>query len=126
MTAVRNPDQHLDPTGGSALPHEAPEDGFDLRELGRKLWRRKGIILGTSTILTTLAALVIFQLTPRYTAETHIIVDPRQSKVVDVEAVLAGLSVDNDTIRTEIEIIRSRSLARKTIAELGLDSDPVA
>ena len=106
------------------MPLAPPEDGFDLRELGRKLWRRKGIILGTSTILTTLAALYIFQLTPRYTAEAYIVVDTRQSKVVDVEAVLSGVSVGNDTIRTEIEVIRSRSLARKTIAELGLDSDP--
>ncbi len=118
--AARNPEQHLDTTGGRALPLEPVEDGFDLRELGRKLWRRKGVILGTSTLLTTLAALVIFQLTPRYTAESHIVVDPRQSKVVDVEAVLSGLSVNAETIRTEIEIIRSRSLARKTIAELGL------
>jgi succinoglycan biosynthesis transport protein ExoP len=124
MTVGPNPDQHLDPTGERVLLLEPAEDGFDLRELGRKLWRRKGIILATSTILTTLAALVIFQLTPRYTAETQIVVDTRQSKVVDVEAVLSGLSVDNDMIQTEVEIIRSRSLARKTIAQLGLDSDP--
>ncbi|MCH7550950.1 MAG: capsular biosynthesis protein, partial [Proteobacteria bacterium] len=79
-------------------------------------------MLGTATLLMTLAALYIFQLTPRYTAETQIIVNSRQSKVVDVEAVLSGLVVDNETIRTEIEIIRSRILAKKTIAELGLDS----
>lgn len=106
------------------MPPAAPEDGFYLRELGRKLRRREGVILGTATLLMTLAALYIFQLTPRYTAETQIVVNSRQSKVVDVEAVLSGLLVDNETIRTEIEIIRSRSLAKKTIAELGLDSDP--
>ncbi len=122
--AARNSDQQLDPTGERAPPLEPVEDGFDLRELGRKLWRRKGVIAGTSTLLTTLAALYIFQLTPRYTAEAHIVVDPRQSKVVDVEAVLSGIRVDYWTIQTEIEIIRSRSLARKTIAELGLDGDP--
>jgi len=124
VTVGRNPDQHLDPTGERALPPASPEDGFDLRELGRKLWRRKGIILGTSVILMVLAALYIFQLTPRYTAEAHIVIDTPQSNVVDVEAVLSGLPVRYDTIRTEIEVIRSRSLARKTIAKLGLDSDP--
>ena len=106
------------------MPPAAPEDGFYLRELGRKLRRRQGVILGTATILMTLAALYIFQLTPRYTAEAYIVVDTRQSKVVDVEAVLSGLSAGSDTIRTEIEIIRSRSLARKSIAQLGLDRDP--
>ena len=69
--------------GARALPLEPAEDGFDLRELGRKLWRRKGVILGTGTILTTLAALFILQITPRYTAETHIVINERQSKAVD-------------------------------------------
>ena len=97
---------------------------FDLRELLRKIWRRKGVIFGTVILLTSLAGIVVFQVTPRYTAETVLMIEPRQSKVIDVEAVLEGLTADTETITSEIEVIRSRGLAGKVIDRLGLDRDP--
>ena len=96
------------------------DDDIDLRELLRKVWRRRGIILGTVIVLTVLAALVIFQLTPRYTASTLVMIGARENQVVDVEAVLSGLSDDDKTIQSEIQVIRSRELA----AKLRLDRKP--
>ncbi len=97
---------------------------IDLRELLRKVWRRKGVIFGTVVLLTTLAVLVVSQLTPRYSAEAVVMIEPRQSKVVDLEAVIEGLPAESETITTEIEVIRSRGLAEKVITRLGLRRDP--
>ena len=74
-------------------PAQNPDilDVIDLRELIRKLWRRKGIIIGTAVLLTVLSIIVLFLLTPLYTGETYVLIEPRDSKVVDFEAVLAGL-----------------------------------
>lgn len=96
----------------------------DLRELLRKVWRRKGVIFGTVTLLTALAGIVVFQLTPRYSAETVLMIEARQSRVVDLEAVLEGLPAGQETIASETAVIRSRGLAEKVIARLGLDRDP--
>ncbi len=96
----------------------------DLRETLRKIWRRKGVIFGTAILLTSLAGIVVFQLTPRYTAETVLMIEPRQSKVIDIKAVLEGLPADTETITSEIEVIRSRGLAGKVIDRLGLDREP--
>ena len=88
---------------GLALPpHE------DLRELLRKLWRRKLAVLGTAVTLTTLAIIVVFQLTPRYTASAAVMIEPRETQVVDIEAVMSGLPRDLATIQSEVEVIRSR------------------
>ncbi len=89
---------------------------FDLGQLLRKLWRRKGIIFGTMTVLTVLTVVTVFQLTPRYTAEALLIIETRGSNVAtDVKAVLSGLSADRETIQSEIEVLRSRGLANKTV-----------
>ena len=88
------------------------------------LWRRRWVIGGTVLLVTSIAVLVSFQLTPRYTATAEVLVDPRESKVADVEAVLAGLSSDASTIDSQIQVIRSRSLAARVIQQLALEDDP--
>ena len=42
-------------------------DEVDLRELIRKLWRRKGIIIGTAVFLTVLSTIILFLLIPKPT-----------------------------------------------------------
>jgi capsular exopolysaccharide synthesis family protein len=108
----------------SLIPPLEPDDRVDLRELGRKLWRRKGVILGTAASAMVLAVLIIFQLTPTYRATAFVMIDPRQSKVVNLQEVLSGLPSDTETIRSEMLVIRSRELARRTIDKLHLDRDP--
>lgn len=97
---------------------------FDLRDLLRILWRRKGVIIGTAVIVTALALLVVLQLAPKYTAVTDVLIDPRVAQVVNVEAVLSGLTGDIETIESEIEVFNSRGLATKAVAELKLKEDP--
>jgi polysaccharide biosynthesis transport protein len=101
-----------------------PAEQVDLRELARKLWRRKWAILGTAATLMVLAVLVVFQLTPIYRAKAFVMIDARQAKIVDIQQVLAGLTPDEETIQSEIQVLRSRDLARQTIAKLGLDQNP--
>ena len=100
----------------------SPEPG--LPDVLALLWRRKGLIAST-VILTTLAAvLAVFQLTPRYTAETQILFGTRTEKVVDIQNVLEALRSDRTTIRSEVQVLRSRSLAGKVVDELGLVDRP--
>ena len=105
-------------------PYQSLEE-FGLGQLLRKLWRRKGIIIGTVTVLTVLTAVIVFQITPRYTAEALLIIETRGANVGgDVEAVLSGLSADRETIQSEIEVLRSRGLADKTVNRQALGRNP--
>ena len=96
-------------------------DEVDLRELIRKLWRRKGIIIGTAVLLTVLSTIILFLITPLYTGETYVLIEPRDSNVVDFEAVLSGLGSDAVTIQSEIEVIKSRQLISKLVDKLRFD-----
>jgi capsular exopolysaccharide synthesis family protein len=97
---------------------------FDIREIGRVLWRRIGVIVWSLLFVLALGATTIFSLVPRYTASAFVEINPRQTRIVDFEAVLSGLPADSATMETEIEILRSRNLAARAVEKLGLYQNP--
>ena len=117
------PSRYREPGGHSAAGASVPLAEADIREILGRLGRRKWTIVGTTALLMLAAALVVLQLTPRYRAETQIMIEPRQQRVVDVEEVLSGLNGERETIESERRVIASRTLAEKAIARLGLGRD---
>ena len=113
----------MDPIPSSPPPLEGDLE-IDLRAIFGTLWRRRWVIGGCVLLITAAVLLVVFQLTPRYTASAQVLIDPRERKVADVEAVLSGLSSDASTIESQIQVIRSRMLAERVIDQLGLERDP--
>ena len=79
------------------------------------------------TIAVTIFALsviVSLQLKPVYTATAVVMLDPRQEKVVDIEQVVSGPPLDAAMVDTQVEILKSRTLAERVVATLHLDQDP--
>ena len=106
-------------------PHApASEDLIDLRELISTVRRRFWSLFATG--LLTFLAVVLFtlQATPKYTATADVVLNVRQSQVVDIEAVLSGAPPDSATVDTEVEVLRSRSLAETVVDELNLIAVP--
>lgn len=100
------------------------EDEIDIRALFLVLLRRKWIIINTVLFFSVLAVLVLFQMTPRYTASAMLALDTRQNQVVDVQAVMSGIGTDVAAIKTEIDIITSRRIIGKTVDTFSLLDDP--
>lgn len=96
----------------------------DLREMLRILWRRRWLIGATAMGCVLVTGLVLSQITPRYTATAQVLVDPRQTNVVDIEQVLSGLPANAETIQSEIEVISSRNLATRVVERLKLNDLP--
>lgn len=103
--------------GGAAEPEESD---FDLRALFRIFLVRRWTILGTIAVCMALAAVVVFQMTPVYSASSLVLVGQRENKVLDQEALVAGLTTDTATIENQIQILRSNALAERVIAKLNL------
>jgi succinoglycan biosynthesis transport protein ExoP len=102
----------------------AQDSGIDIKDLLAILRRRRWVILSTVVVLTTLAVLIGLQLTPKYTAKTLVMIDPRQSNVVDLQAVMQGLGTDASTVETQVKVIKSRDLAERVMEKLRLFDDP--
>lgn len=124
MAVSRFPDPSPTPAGTGFIGQLGAVPEVDLRELFRKVWRRKGTLVGVTLIGTIIAMLVVNQMTPRYSASATVMVDPRESRVVDVEAVISGLPADQETIESEIQVLTSRGLAERVAQKLRLFNDP--
>jgi succinoglycan biosynthesis transport protein ExoP len=115
------------PSDSAAHQHmtQIENDEIDLGQLARTLWRGKFLIL-----LAAIVGLLIggwyayFQAVPVYTSTATVALEDQQAQVVDIESVVSGVSSDQASINTEIEVIRSRSLLEKLVTRLNLLEDP--
>ena len=103
---------------------EPNEVEIDIGEIFRALRRRRWALGGCVLLITSVVLLVTFQLTPLYTATAEVLIDLRDHNVVDLDSVLSGLSSDASTMESQIQVVRSHSLAIRVIETLHLDRDP--
>lgn len=104
---------------------QATEEGqIDLRQLISVF--RRHLRLFAAVVLLVFIPVILFtlQATPRYTATAAVMLDVRKENVVDVNAVLSGLPPDSAVVDTEVEVLKSRSMAEKVVDRLKLDQDP--
>ena len=98
---------------------------IDLTQMLRTLWQGKLWIILTVVVAVLIGGYYAFAVaTPLYTANSVVMLDNREEQVVDIESVMTGLSGDQATINTEVEVIRSRGLIEKLVIKLDLVNDP--
>jgi succinoglycan biosynthesis transport protein ExoP len=94
----------------------------------RTFWtilRWRAPLIAALTAATVVAAgIATVVLPPKYKGTTIVLVDPRQPRVTNTEAVLAGIGADAAAVESQVELIESSSLAKRVIARLELDQDP--
>ena len=96
----------------------------DLQMLIVTFRRRMGLIIGVAVLVLSAVVIFTFQQTPRYTATAGVMIDPQKQHVVNVSEVMSGLGTDSTAIDTEVQILKSRSLAELVVKDLKLDQDP--
>jgi uncharacterized protein involved in exopolysaccharide biosynthesis len=81
--------------------------GLPLPELLAILRRRRRVIFLVTTVVTTVALLVGLQVTKTYTATAQVMIEPRESRIVQAEKVAPGLPAeDNAIVETHIKLIQ--------------------
>ena len=121
-----------EPKGRAAAPSPAQlqgggedEPALNLQMLLEVLQRRKILILVIVAVVTTLAAIYVSQLTPRFSAEAQVIVEGARQRVVDIDVVAQGISDDRYTNETQAAIIGSREIAAQVVDRLNLTEHPL-
>jgi succinoglycan biosynthesis transport protein ExoP len=113
------------PSGdNSEHSHSASTPSIDLVVLLRILRVRREIILGTALVVIALTLIILFQLTPLYSASSIVMLDQRKNTVADVSSVLSGLPTDQAGIQNQVQILTSRDIAGHVIDKLNLKDDP--
>lgn len=98
--------------------------GIDLSEAVKVLNRRRSVVLACMAVITLVSAIIVFNLTPRYTAEAALILEPRKTQVLDLQAVVSGLPADTAVTRGEVEVLKSATLAEAVVKKTNLIAEP--
>ena len=95
---------------------------MSLSDILHTLWLGRRLLISVTASLSILAALIVFQLVPRYTATTQLLIGINTAKVVNIEEVMATGNLSGDTaVIGEMEVLKSRQLAHKVIDALHLE-----
>ena len=119
-----------------ALPQLAPaapppvglavsaEQRLELLEYWRSITKRKWMILGLTIVVAIVAAVVAMALTPIYRSTALVLIESTKAKILSIEDVYSA-SPQREHYQTQIEVIKSREVAERTVRALKLWQHPL-
>lgn len=111
------------PYAGGAVPPEA-----DLHGLARAVWARKMWILVPTLLVLALTLVVLTVMTPTYTSEGQILVEIRENTYTrssqEGGPADRGAILDVEAIRSQVQLLHSRDVARSVVESLDLAAHP--
>ena len=105
-----------------SISQEGPT-GNGIREFVRVFNRRRIIVLAPTVLMAGIAWTIASVTVPRFAATAALTLDVGKVQIVDRE-VVSRLPLESSTLRSELDVIRSRSLNEEVIVKLGMASDP--
>jgi capsular exopolysaccharide synthesis family protein len=102
------------------MPAEEFDDEIDLKQYWSIINKHKWGIISFVVAVVLLALPVVFSLTPVYQSKTTLLIDPQEDNVVDIERVYGMVGKNYEYFDTQIEVLKSRSLAEKVVGKLNL------
>lgn len=110
-------------TQKSRATREAADVELDLHALATALWRRRFLIAGLVLLAGLGTFLYLSSLTPRYTAETRILIESRENAFTLPLQRQDVAQLDQEAVASQVQVLMSRDLAREVVNELDLTSD---
>jgi len=99
---------------------EDREEKLELLEYWRSILKRKKEIIGFGLVVALLAVVIVLVMTPVYRSTATVLIEANKSKLLSIEDVYSGISQNREHFQTQVEIIKSREVAIRTIEKLKL------
>lgn len=99
---------------------EDREEKLELLEYWRSVLKRKKQIIGFGLVVALLAIVIVLVMTPVYRSTATVLIEANKSKLLSIEDVYSGISQNREHFQTQVEIIKSREVAVRTIEKLKL------
>ncbi len=95
----------------------------DLRDLLNTLFERKGFIISLTLLGTLISFLITLSTVPLYRAQAILKIDPEEKQLLNFDVSTGGGTTKAEQyFRTQLKLLKSKSLARKVIDSLDLDT----
>ncbi|MET0539617.1 MAG: GumC family protein, partial [Xanthobacteraceae bacterium] len=109
---------HFDTLPAETKTQSSLRDAFDT------VCARWRVVAASLILSVSLTAVYIAVTPPSYTAQSSILLDPRQARISEAQDVLAGIGSDNAAITSQVEVLRSSELLHAVFAAEKLAHDP--
>lgn len=120
MVSMNGPDARMAPAAGAG-----DDDLIDLGALLGALWRGKLFIAFCVALALAAGAWQAYiRAVPVFEASATVLLQSRQSNVIDLASVAAGFGGSRGETLSEIEVIRARSLMERVVDRLDLVNEP--
>ncbi|MDH5693161.1 MAG: polysaccharide biosynthesis tyrosine autokinase, partial [Gammaproteobacteria bacterium] len=100
------------------------DDEIDLRQYLAIINRYKWPILALSLTLTFIAALITLAIPPTYRATSTLLIEQQQTPTFTLEELYGLERANSEFFLTQVEIIKSREIAKRVVNTLNLNSHP--
>src|SRR5262245_226783 len=120
--ALRNPYGRSLELYGDGPGYEAQPSGLNLLEYWRILYKHKWLILSIAVAFAVLSGVRTLMQTPLYTSTVRLQID-RELNVVEGRGNVAPNFSDGEFMRTQFQVIESRTMAERVVSELKLGAD---
>jgi succinoglycan biosynthesis transport protein ExoP len=102
-----------------------PEPDFDMGSAGRAVRRQLPLVAVCAGIGALIAILMILGSIPRFRAVETVLLDEERSELLEEVSPIPNAIYSNSAIQSEVEIIKSKALARLVVDRLDLHEDEV-
>jgi succinoglycan biosynthesis transport protein ExoP len=86
--------------------------------------RRAGIMVLIFASCVVCGAVYLYVAPPKYLAHASLIIDTRKTQLFQQQQVLSDTPVDSATVDSQIEVLKSETIAASVVKELHLTTDP--
>ena len=87
--------------------------------------RQQYLIIGFSIVAVLgIGALYLFNAKPVYTATASLIIDSRKNQLFQQQSVLGEIPIDSASVESQVQILKSETIAISVIKDLHLAEDP--
>lgn len=104
----------------SAMSNSSAVEVIDLGHYWNVVRRQLKKIIALAIVMTLISILVVFSLTPKYSATTTLLIEASESKVVSIEEVYGLSGTNSEYFLTQFEILKSRDMAKRVVEKLEL------
>lgn len=104
----------------NTISNSSAVEVIDLGHYWNVVRRQLKKIVALAIIMTLISVLVVFSLTPKYSATTTLLIEASESKVVSIEEVYGLSGTNSEYFLTQFEILKSRDMARRVVEKLEL------
>ena len=99
------------------------EEGFNVRDIWRKVRKRKWLVLVVVIIATTIVTIESFRTKPTYMATAKVALSSDNPTILRLGDAILGMD-DSERIKTDLLLLRTYPLLAKVVVRLQLNEDP--